>query len=106
MYNVVRVAIKGSAGSQMGLVERLKQVSLPNSAIYFDSHTNGATFLVDAGKMAEFHQTVKSTIAGGGINGKCIGVADCSDGSYLLIIANASGSLSELDDERANKLWR
>lgn len=106
MYNVVRVAVKGSAGGLKGLVERLKKVSLPNSAIYFDEHTNGATFLVDQDKMTDFHQEVKQTIGSDGFNGKCIGATNCSDGSYLLIISNGAGSLSELDDERAGNLWR
>lgn len=106
MYNVVRVAVKGSAGDSKGLVERLRRVDLPNSAVYFDEHTNGATFLVDEDKMREFAAEVKTTISTNGFSGRIVGSTGCSDGSFLLIIAQASNSLSELDDERASKLWR
>ena len=106
MYNVVRVAVKGSAGGYKGLIERLRRVDLPNSAVYFDEHVNGATFLVDETKMKEFAGEVKTTISTNGFSGRIVGSTSCSDGTYLLIIAQAGNTLSELDDERANNLWR
>ena len=106
MYNVVRVAIKGSAGEYKGLVERLRRVDLQNSAVYFDEHTNGATFLVDKDKMKEFAGEVKNTISTNGFSGRIVGSTGCSDGSFLLMIGQGGNSLSELDDDRASKLWR
>ena len=103
MYNVVRIAIKGTLN--ITRINNALESELPsNYAIYFDKHTRGFTFLVNDTSMNEFGSDIQRLTSAAG--GRVIGKTKCSDDTFLLVISAGSSDLKQLDDNRANNLWK
>lgn len=105
MYNVVRVVGKGKPGQNNGLLDSLANVNLPNDVLFYDKVENGRVFLVEENAMGKFLAEVRQVIAER-CNGVVVGVTECNDNTYLVIVATNSNSLRVLDDERAQQLWK
>lgn len=101
MYNLVRVAIKGSSSGYNGLINKLENIDLPDFVTVFDVAKNGVVFLVDENKMENFANIIHNNTMG---SAKILGRAKCSDGSFILFLGSGQ-TLRDLDDNRANKMW-
>ena len=99
MYNVVRVCIQGGNPTTNKL--NISQVNTNQNVILFDRKENGnAEFLVaDTFSLDQFVTSI-SSVFGNNVRVK----QKCSDGSYMVLI-RFNETLSDLDDDRAAKLW-